>query len=147
MTVGPFAVSTSEDALRLVAWTAMYNISLLVVFFASLPVLCFCSKRATSFSDCFMPSWCVACDCFPAFHSLTFALVYPYGVSYARPACRLHMLYHFTLGDRPKCVRENETKVVAFNQKWVDRQRILASQNQRVETDSRGLLVDFMDSR
>ena len=45
--------------------------------------------------------------------------MYPYGVSYACPACRLHMLYHFTLGDLPKCLRENETKVVAFNQKRV----------------------------
>lgn len=103
-------------------------------------------KRATSFSDCFMPSWCVACDCFPAFHSLKFALVYPYGVSYACPACRLHMLYHFTLGDLPKCVRENETKVVAFNQKRVDRQRILDSQNQWVEIDLKSQLVNFLNS-
>ena len=94
----------------------------------------FAQKRATSFSDCFMPSWCIACDCFPASHSLKFASVYPYGVSYACPACRLHMLYHFTLGDLPKCLRENETKVVAFNQKRVDRQRILDSQNQLKQT-------------
>lgn len=146
MPVSPFAPSTSENYLWLAAWTSMYNISILAVFFASLPVLCFYSTRATSFSDCFMPSWCVACDCFPAFHSLTFALVCPYGVSYACPACRLHMLHHFTLGDLPKCVRENETKVVAFNQKWVYRQKILDSQNQRVETDLRSLLVSFLNS-
>lgn len=106
----------------------------------------FLLKKSHLISDCFMPSWCVACDCFPAFHSLTFAFVYPYGVSYACPACRLHMLYHFILGDLPKCVRENEIKVVAFNQKRVDRQRILESQNQRVETDLRSLLFNFLDS-
>lgn len=35
MTVSPFALSTSEGDLWLAAWTARYNISLLVVFFAS----------------------------------------------------------------------------------------------------------------
>lgn len=56
------------------------------------------------------------------------------------------MLCHFTLGDLPKCVRENETKVVAFNQKWVDRQRTLDPQKQRVDTDVRSLLGNFLDS-
>lgn len=134
MTISPLTLSISEEHPWLAARTAQDSISICVVFFASQPALCFCSKRATSFSDCFMPSWCVACDCFPAFHSLKFALVYPYGVSYACPACRLHMLYHFTLGDLPKCVRENETKVVAFNHKRVDRQRILDSPNQLKHT-------------
>lgn len=116
-----------------------------MVFLCLLASIMLSFKTSYLISDCFMPSWCVACDCFPAFHSLTFALVCPYGVSYACPACRLHMLYHFTLGDLPKCVRENQTKVVAFNQKRVDSQKILDSQNRRVETDLRSLIVNFVD--
>lgn len=101
----------SSLASNMHCWVQYFYLCGLLCLLASIMLLL---KKSRLIPDCFMPSWCVACDCFPAFHSLTFALVYPYGVSYGCPAFRLHMLYHFTLGDLPKYVRENETKVVAF---------------------------------
>lgn len=76
---------------------------------------CFCSERATSSSDCFMPSWWSAV--IVSQHSTVEVCLCGLMVFfYACPACRLHMLYRFTLGELPKCGRETKTTGKEF---WI----------------------------